>query len=176
MHSPALSHGGGFILGMVAATAKSATPWFKKIYYPGMLVSNWTIYILKQAVIPCVIALAEHSPRQPKTETRSTLTRGRFHSRPQPKTETRSALTRGRFHSRPQVFRARFHNDDIIDDDDAIPHDLADSDDEDLVNVDDDDGVDVMSTDVAQGHDGDGDDCPLHTIYPPVTGVALLTE
>ncbi|GJU52009.1 hypothetical protein Tco_1221564 [Tanacetum coccineum] len=34
-------------------------------------------------------------------------------------------------------------NDDIIDDEDAFPHDLADSDNEDLVNVDDDDGVDV---------------------------------
>ncbi|GKC76037.1 hypothetical protein Tco_1126811 [Tanacetum coccineum] len=33
---------------------------------------------------------------------------------------------------------------DIIDDEDALPHDLADADDEDLVNVDDDDGVDVI--------------------------------
>ncbi|GKF59876.1 hypothetical protein Tco_0176662 [Tanacetum coccineum] len=30
-------------------------------------------------------------------------------------------------------------DDDIIDDEDALPHDLADSDDEDLVNVNDDD-------------------------------------
>ncbi|GKB76075.1 hypothetical protein Tco_0942970 [Tanacetum coccineum] len=52
-------------------------------------------------------------------------------------------------------------DDDIIDDEDALPHDLADSDDEDLVNVDDDDGV-AMSADVARGHDGDGgsDDRP----------------
>ncbi|GJY16980.1 reverse transcriptase domain-containing protein [Tanacetum coccineum] len=35
-------------------------------------------------------------------------------------------------------------DDDIIDDEDALPHDLADFDDEDLVNVDDDDGVDVV--------------------------------
>ncbi|GKG39084.1 hypothetical protein Tco_0460796, partial [Tanacetum coccineum] len=35
-------------------------------------------------------------------------------------------------------------DDDIIDDEDVIPHDLADSDDEDLINVDDDDGVDVV--------------------------------
>ncbi|GKA58469.1 hypothetical protein Tco_0757657, partial [Tanacetum coccineum] len=35
-------------------------------------------------------------------------------------------------------------DDDIIDDEDALPYDLADSDDEDLVNVDDDDGVDVV--------------------------------
>ncbi|GJX85274.1 hypothetical protein Tco_0336048 [Tanacetum coccineum] len=53
-------------------------------------------------------------------------------------------------------------DDDIIDDEDALPHDLADSDDEDLVNVEDDDGVEVMSADVARGHDGDGggDDRP----------------
>ncbi|GKF18606.1 hypothetical protein Tco_0063524, partial [Tanacetum coccineum] len=58
-------------------------------------------------------------------------------------------------------------DDDIIDDEDALPHDLADSDDEDLVNVDDDDGVDVMSADVARGHDSDGggdDRPPTHHI------------
>ncbi|GJT50238.1 reverse transcriptase domain-containing protein [Tanacetum coccineum] len=48
---------------------------------------------------------------------------------------------------------------DIINDEDALPNDLADSDDEDLVNVDDDDGVD-MSADVARGHDDGGDDRP----------------
>ncbi|GJS70338.1 integrase, catalytic region, zinc finger, CCHC-type containing protein [Tanacetum coccineum] len=36
--------------------------------------------------------------------------------------------------------------DDIIDDEDALPHDLADSDDEDLVNVDDDDLIVVYSS------------------------------
>ncbi|GJV01090.1 hypothetical protein Tco_1334659 [Tanacetum coccineum] len=53
-------------------------------------------------------------------------------------------------------------DDDIIDDEDALPHDLADSDDEDLVNVEDDDGVEVMSADVAWSHDGDcgGEDRP----------------
>ncbi|GJY25660.1 retrotransposon protein, putative, ty3-gypsy subclass [Tanacetum coccineum] len=53
-------------------------------------------------------------------------------------------------------------DDDIIDDEDALPHDLADSDVEDLVNVKDDDGVEVMSADVARGHGGDGggDDRP----------------
>ncbi|GJU91765.1 hypothetical protein Tco_1304188 [Tanacetum coccineum] len=53
-------------------------------------------------------------------------------------------------------------NEYIIDDEDALPYDLADSDDEDLVNVDDDDGVNVMSADVARGHGGDGggDDRP----------------
>ncbi|GJW09681.1 hypothetical protein Tco_1575508 [Tanacetum coccineum] len=59
-------------------------------------------------------------------------------------------------------------DDDIIDDEDALPHDLADSDDEDLVNVDDDDNDDVMSADVARGHGGDGggDDRP----YPHQIG------
>ncbi|GJV65719.1 hypothetical protein Tco_1476547 [Tanacetum coccineum] len=52
-------------------------------------------------------------------------------------------------------------DDDIIDDEDALPHDLTDSDDEDLVNVDDDDGV-AMSANVARGHDGGsgGEDRP----------------
>ncbi|GKC52769.1 hypothetical protein Tco_1075514 [Tanacetum coccineum] len=44
----------------------------------------------------------------------------------------------------------------IIDEEDPIPHDLADSDDEDLVNLDIDDGVNVMSAAVARGHDDDG--------------------
>ncbi|GJS53147.1 hypothetical protein Tco_0626509 [Tanacetum coccineum] len=50
-------------------------------------------------------------------------------------------------------------DDDIIDDEHVLPHDLADSDDEDLINVDDDDG---MSADVARGHgsDGGGDNRP----------------
>ncbi|GJY26332.1 hypothetical protein Tco_0401058 [Tanacetum coccineum] len=48
-------------------------------------------------------------------------------------------------------------DDDIIDDEDVLPHELVDSDDEDLVNVDDDDGVAVVySTNVARGHGGDG--------------------
>ncbi|GJQ93476.1 hypothetical protein Tco_0004615 [Tanacetum coccineum] len=52
-------------------------------------------------------------------------------------------------------------DDDFIDDEDVLPHDLADSDDEDLVN-DDDDDVAIMSVDVARGHGGDGggDDRP----------------
>nr|GEY45862.1 protein terminal ear1-like [Tanacetum cinerariifolium] len=54
---------------------------------------------------------------------------------------------------------------------------LAESDNEDLINVDD-DGVDKMSADVARSHGGDGggEDRPLHTMYPAVTCVALLTE
>nr|GEU99325.1 putative reverse transcriptase domain-containing protein [Tanacetum cinerariifolium] len=52
-------------------------------------------------------------------------------------------------------------DDDIIDDEDALPHDLANSDDEDLVNVDDDNDVAIVySIDVARGHNGDGDDRP----------------
>nr|GFB42500.1 hypothetical protein [Tanacetum cinerariifolium] len=46
-------------------------------------------------------------------------------------------------------------DDDIIDDEDALPHDLAESDNEDLINVDD-DGVDKMSADVARSYGGDG--------------------
>nr|GEY54817.1 hypothetical protein [Tanacetum cinerariifolium] len=47
-------------------------------------------------------------------------------------------------------------DDDIIDEEDPIPHDLADSDDEDLVNLDIDDGVNVVYSNVARGHGGDG--------------------
>nr|GEW38632.1 hypothetical protein [Tanacetum cinerariifolium] len=53
-------------------------------------------------------------------------------------------------------------DDDIIDDEDALPPHLAYSNDEDLVNVDDDDGVE-MSADVARGHDDD-DRPPTHHI------------
>nr|GEZ88714.1 hypothetical protein [Tanacetum cinerariifolium] len=51
-------------------------------------------------------------------------------------------------------------DDDIIDDEDVLPHDLAYSNDEDLINVDDADG---MSADIARAHrgDGGGDDHPL---------------
>nr|GEY45903.1 hypothetical protein [Tanacetum cinerariifolium] len=68
-------------------------------------------------------------------------------------------------------------DDDIIDDKDALPHDLVESNNEDLINVDD-DGVDKMSTDVSRSHGGDGggEDRPLHTMYPAVAWVALLTE
>ncbi|GJT20327.1 hypothetical protein Tco_0890264 [Tanacetum coccineum] len=62
-------------------------------------------------------------------------------------------------------------DDDIIDEEDPIPHDLADSDDEDLVNLDIDDGV---NSDVARGHGlvlekvkVSGVDRPLHTKYLP---------
>nr|GEW56294.1 hypothetical protein [Tanacetum cinerariifolium] len=61
----------------------------------------------------------------------------------------------------PDIIDVVDKDDDIIDDEDARPHDLAASDDEDLINVDD-DGVDKMLADVAQSHDGDngGEDCP----------------
>nr|GEX62991.1 hypothetical protein [Tanacetum cinerariifolium] len=68
----------------------------------------------------------------------------------------------------PDIIGVVDEDDDIIDNEDAIPHDLADFDDEDLINVDDDD--------FARSHDGDGEDRPHHTMYPPVAGVALLIE
>ncbi|GJS62434.1 hypothetical protein Tco_0657218 [Tanacetum coccineum] len=55
-------------------------------------------------------------------------------------------------------------DDDIIDDEDVLLHDLVDSDDKDFVNVDDGDG---MSADVARGHGGNGgsvDRPPLHQL------------
>ncbi|GJY57772.1 hypothetical protein Tco_0457664 [Tanacetum coccineum] len=66
-------------------------------------------------------------------------------------------------------------DDDIIDEEDPIPHDLADSDDEDLVNLDIDDGVNVMSADVARGHGGDGggDDRPPPYQVPTGCGGCL---
>ncbi|GKA86483.1 putative reverse transcriptase domain-containing protein, partial [Tanacetum coccineum] len=69
-------------------------------------------------------------------------------------------------------------DDDIIDDEDALPHDLADSDDEDLVNVDDDYGVEVMLADVARGHDGDGgrDDRPLTHHIPTGCGGCFVNR
>nr|GEY71977.1 hypothetical protein [Tanacetum cinerariifolium] len=78
----------------------------------------------------------------------------------------------------PDIIDVVDEDDDITDDEDALPHDLADSDNEDLINVDDDDGVDKMSADVAWSHGGDGGgkDRPLHTMYPTVAWVALLTE
>ncbi|GJY68524.1 F-box domain containing protein [Tanacetum coccineum] len=55
----------------------------------------------------------------------------------------------------PDIIDVVDQDDDITDDEDALPHDLADSDDEDLINVDD-DGVEKMSADVARSHGGDG--------------------
>nr|GEX90514.1 hypothetical protein [Tanacetum cinerariifolium] len=57
-------------------------------------------------------------------------------------------------------------DDGIIDSEDVLPHDLADSNDEDLVNVDD-DSVAVVYSDVARGHGGNGggdDRLPLHQL------------
>nr|GFA44445.1 hypothetical protein [Tanacetum cinerariifolium] len=61
----------------------------------------------------------------------------------------------------PDIIDVVDEDDDIIDDEDALPHDLADSDDEDLINVDD-DGVDKISTDVARSHDGEDRPPPHH--------------
>nr|GFB00612.1 hypothetical protein [Tanacetum cinerariifolium] len=55
----------------------------------------------------------------------------------------------------PDIIDFVNEDDDIIDEEDPIPHDLADFDDEDLVNLDINDGVN-MSANVARGHDGDG--------------------
>nr|GEX64557.1 F-box domain, leucine-rich repeat domain, L domain-like protein [Tanacetum cinerariifolium] len=53
------------------------------------------------------------------------------------------------------IFDVVDEDDDITDDVDALPHDLADSDNKNLINVDD-DGVDKMSADVARSYGGDG--------------------
>nr|GEX13298.1 hypothetical protein [Tanacetum cinerariifolium] len=58
---------------------------------------------------------------------------------------------------------------DVVDDEDALPHDLADSDNEDLINVDD-DGVDKMSEDVARSHGDDGGVKAQHWVIDPTTG------
>ncbi|GJZ78413.1 hypothetical protein Tco_0643250 [Tanacetum coccineum] len=75
----------------------------------------------------------------------------------------------------PDIIDFVDEDDDIIDEEDPIPYDLADSDDEDLVNLDIDDGVNVMSADVARGHDGDGgsDDRPPPYQIPTGCGGCL---
>nr|GEZ34682.1 F-box domain, leucine-rich repeat domain, L domain-like protein [Tanacetum cinerariifolium] len=55
----------------------------------------------------------------------------------------------------PDIIDVVDEDDDITDDENALPRDLADFDNEDLINVDD-DGVDKMSADVARSHGGDG--------------------
>nr|GEV49965.1 RNA-directed DNA polymerase, eukaryota [Tanacetum cinerariifolium] len=92
-------------------------------------------------------------------------------------------------------------DDDITDDEDALPHDLADSNNEDLINVDDDGkgkrkpnsggraagrlntrdktrnlSLKEIRDTKGPGDDGGGEDRPLHTMYPAVAWVALLTE
>nr|GEY05655.1 hypothetical protein [Tanacetum cinerariifolium] len=68
-------------------------------------------------------------------------------------------------------------DDDIIDDEYALPHALVDSDDEDLINVDD-DSVDKVYSNVVwlPAVTVAVRIVPLHTIYPPVAGVASLIE
>nr|GEV46199.1 hypothetical protein [Tanacetum cinerariifolium] len=89
----------------------------------------------------------------------------------------------------PDIIDVVEEDDNIIDDEDPLPHDLADSDDEDLINVDD-DGVDKV---YSSEEKIDLELCqqtlhgpkamtvavrivPLHTMYPSVAGVASLTE
>nr|GEU71237.1 hypothetical protein [Tanacetum cinerariifolium] len=76
----------------------------------------------------------------------------------------------------PYIIDVLKEDDDIVDDEDALPHDLVDFDNKYLINVDD-DGVEKMSVDVARSHGSDGGsvDLPLHKMYPPVVRVALLT-
>nr|GEU91855.1 hypothetical protein [Tanacetum cinerariifolium] len=74
----------------------------------------------------------------------------------------------------PDIIDVPNEDNDIIDDEDALPHDLADFDDEDLINVDD-DGVDKMlhgptAVMVAVWI------VPLYKMYLPVARVAFLTE
>ncbi|GJS19987.1 hypothetical protein Tco_0448619 [Tanacetum coccineum] len=72
----------------------------------------------------------------------------------------------------PYIIDVPDKDDDIICDEDAFPHDLADSDVEDLINVDD-DGVEKMSSaDVARSHGGNGggDDCPPSHVVPTGCG------
>ncbi|GKD15117.1 hypothetical protein Tco_1199524 [Tanacetum coccineum] len=75
----------------------------------------------------------------------------------------------------PDIIDVVDEDDDIIDKEDLIPHDLADSDDEDLVNLDIGDGVNIMlygvtTVTVAVMI------VPLHTRYPPIVEVAWATE
>ncbi|GJV66467.1 hypothetical protein Tco_1481976 [Tanacetum coccineum] len=89
----------------------------------------------------------------------------------------------------PDIIDVVDQDNDITDDEDALPHDLADSDDEDLINVDD-DGVEKF---ILVKKKIDLELCqqmlpgptsvtvavrivPLHTMYPPVAWAALLTE
>ncbi|GJW56760.1 hypothetical protein Tco_0103491 [Tanacetum coccineum] len=89
----------------------------------------------------------------------------------------------------PDIIDVVDEDDDTIDEEDPIPHDLADSDDEDLVNLDIDDDVNIvysseeeglslvvtMSADVARGHGGDGggDDRPPPYQVPTGCGGCL---
>ncbi|GJZ36381.1 putative reverse transcriptase domain-containing protein [Tanacetum coccineum] len=72
----------------------------------------------------------------------------------------------------PDIIDVFDEDDDIICDEDTLPHDLADFDVEDLINVDD-DGVEKMSSaDVARsyGGDGGGDDRPPSHVVPTGCG------
>nr|GFA83922.1 hypothetical protein [Tanacetum cinerariifolium] len=78
----------------------------------------------------------------------------------------------------PYIIDVVDEDDNIIDEEDPIPHDLADSGDEDLVNLDIDDGVN-MSTDVAPGHDGDGggdDRPPPYQVRAPESPIWVAGE
>ncbi|GJR03420.1 F-box domain containing protein [Tanacetum coccineum] len=70
----------------------------------------------------------------------------------------------------PDIIDVPDKYDDIIGDEDALPHDLVDSDIEDLINVDDDG---MSSADVARSHKGDGggdDHPPSHVVLADCKG------
>ncbi|GJY99485.1 hypothetical protein Tco_0516915 [Tanacetum coccineum] len=69
----------------------------------------------------------------------------------------------------PDIIDVPGEDDDISDDEDPLPHDLADSDVEDLIN--DDDGVEKMA-DVARAHGGDGGGEDPSRPPPPSFGCA----
>ncbi|GJU11213.1 DIE2/ALG10 family protein [Tanacetum coccineum] len=75
----------------------------------------------------------------------------------------------------PNIIDVVDEDDDIIDEEDPIPYDLADFDDEDVVNLDIDDGVNVVYSNVARGHGGDGggDDRPPPHQIPTGCGGCL---
>ncbi|GKC82223.1 hypothetical protein Tco_1137940, partial [Tanacetum coccineum] len=76
----------------------------------------------------------------------------------------------------PDIIDVVDEDDDIINEEDPIPHDLADSDDEDLVNLNIDDGVNVWMLHGVMAVTVVVMIVPLHTTYPPIIGVAWATE
>ncbi|GJT21423.1 RNA-directed DNA polymerase, eukaryota [Tanacetum coccineum] len=79
------------------------------------------------------------------------------------------------FDAPPDIIDVVDEDDDIINEEDPIPHDLSNYDDEDLVNLDIDYGVNVMLADVARGHGGDSgsDDRPPPYQVPTGCGGCL---
>nr|GEU93109.1 very-long-chain enoyl-CoA reductase-like [Tanacetum cinerariifolium] len=113
---------------------------------------------MKEELPGCELFALPYGPSQTPIPVNSCVVNGvRFvvHSR----VERHTTQNNGIF--LPGLDGEMYYDDNIIDEEDPIPHDLVDSNDEDLVNLDIDDGVN-MSADVAQGHgdDGGSDDRP----------------